>query len=67
VKDLLITIDDVRRAGHCVAGIRRWFETHQLDFRDFLRNGIPAEKMLATGDGQGQQVVERTIERRSRV
>jgi hypothetical protein len=61
---LIITIDDVRRAGHCARGAKAWFAAHGLDFRRFLREGIPAETMLATGDGQGIQVVERTIARR---
>lgn len=60
----VITITDVRRAGHCVSGARAWFERHGLDFRAFLRDGIPAADMLATGDGQGIQVVERTRARR---
>lgn len=66
MSDLVITISDVRRAGHCVSGARRWFDAHGLDFRAFLKHGISAEAMLATGDGQGRQVVERTIERRAR-
>lgn len=63
--DLVITITDVRRAGHCVSGARRWFERHGLDFRHFLKHGIPAADMLATGDAQGRQVVERTVARRA--
>lgn len=62
--DLIITISDVRRAGHCVSGARLWFEKNGIDFRDFLKHGIPAADILATGDGQGRQVVDRTIARR---
>lgn len=47
-----ITITDLRRAGHCASGIRRWFEAQGLDFRDFLKNGIDEETLRATGDGQ---------------
>lgn len=56
--DFVVTMDDVRGAGHCVRGAKRWFEGYGLDFRDFLSNGIPASKMLATGDAYGIQVVE---------
>lgn len=59
----IITIDDVRRAGHCALGARRWFERHGFDFRKFLRKGIDVETFLATGDGQAQQVVDRKRER----
>jgi hypothetical protein len=62
--DLRITMDDCVKAGHCPSGVRKWFHQQGLDFRAFMRAGIPASDMLATGDAQGQQVVERTIARR---
>lgn len=52
-----VTISDVRKTGHCVLGIRGWFESHGLDFPDFMRNGIEAEKLLATNDGIARRVV----------
>ncbi len=57
--NLIITIDDVMAAGHCARGTRRWFESYGLDFRAFLRNGIPAREMEATGDALGLDVVAR--------
>lgn len=62
--DLIITIDDIRKAGHCAAGARTWFDAHDLDFRDFLAHGLPAATLLATDDGLAEQVVTRTLERR---
>lgn len=53
-----ITIDDVRLAGHCVAGARDWFGRHGLDFRDFIRNGIAEETFLASGDGIAVEIVK---------
>lgn len=61
--DVIITIDDIRKAGHCARGAKNWFDQQGLDFRDFLKNGITATQMLATGDAQGEQVVVRKIER----
>lgn len=58
-----VTIDDVRRAGYCVAGARRWFATHEIDFADFLRNGLPAEEFVARGDELAKQVVDKKFER----
>lgn len=58
-----ITISDVRKAGHCTRGARRWFEDYDLDFRDFLKNGIETEKFLATGDALAALVVEEKIKR----
>lgn len=58
-----ITIDDIRGAGHCASGARKWFDTQGLDFRGFLKNGIAVEDFLATGDGQALQVVQRKLAR----
>ena len=54
----VITIDHVRAVGLCVHGTRTWFARHDLDFRDFLRDGCDAETVLATGDAMAQRVVE---------
>lgn len=57
-EDRIITINDMRKVGFCVSGVRRWFDAHGLDFRDLLANGIPASKLLATEDGLAQKVVD---------
>ena len=62
--DLIVTINDVRSAGHCAQGARAWFVGHGLDFRAFLRDGIPARQVAAMGDGLADQVITRTLERR---
>jgi len=56
--DLIVTIDDVRAAGLCVNGSRAWFARHGLDFRAFLREGLDAQTLLATGDAMALRVVE---------
>lgn len=56
--DFLITLKDVRRAHHCSAGARTWFKHHGLDWSDFLKNGIPASKMLETNDALAKRLVE---------
>lgn len=61
--DPIVTITDIRLAGHCAAGARDWFKAHDLDFRDFLTNGIAASVLLATGDALAEQVVARKRER----
>lgn len=53
-----ITITDVRDAGFCASGARRWFEAYGLDFRDFVKHGISAEDLLATNDSYADRVVE---------
>lgn len=48
--DPIITIADMRRV-FCVVGVKRWMEERGLDFRDFVRNGIPASELEAAGAG----------------
>lgn len=46
-----------KRRGFCRGGARAWFDAHGFDWRDFVRNGIDAEKLEATGDGFALAVV----------
>jgi hypothetical protein len=62
-EDLVITITDVRRQ-HCVAGARAWWAAHGLDFRHFLKHGIPARELAATGDALAFAVITEVILRR---
>jgi hypothetical protein len=58
--DPLITINDVRLAGHCVRGAHGWFAQRGLDFRAFVKNGERASVLLATEDNDlAVQVIER--------
>lgn len=59
-----VTVDDIRKAGHCIGlPTKRWFREYGLDYRDFLKNGIEAERLLATGDGIAARVVRLKCER----
>lgn len=39
---------DLPPAGLCVTGARDWFAEHNLDFREFIREGTPISVMRAT-------------------
>jgi len=41
------------RPGFCRGRSKDWFRAHGLNWRDFVRNGIPIEKLEAT-DAMGQ-------------
>ena len=56
--ETVVTIDHVRAVGLCVNGTRTWFARHDLDFRVFLREGLDADTLLATGDAMALRVVE---------
>ena len=60
---MLITIDDVRRAGYCASGARAWFRARGMNFADFLKNGMDSEDFLEQGDELAQTVVDKKIER----
>lgn len=56
--DVIVTMRHLRtvpgfspRPGFCARGGREFFRRHGLDWGDFLRNGIPASRLEATGDG----------------
>ncbi|MBJ8552674.1 hypothetical protein [Acinetobacter bereziniae] len=53
-----IYMSDIRNAKMCARGTRAFFILHGLDFQDFLKNGIDAEKILNTKDAMAIQVVE---------
>jgi len=54
---MIITVSDLRRSQVCPKA-RVWFAKHGLDWRDFVRNGIDADKLTATGDAIALRVVE---------
>lgn len=45
------------RPGFCLRKARPWFKRHGLDWRDFVRNGIDAAALEATGDALALAVV----------
>lgn len=47
-----------RRPGFCRGQSREWFRRHGLDWQVFIRDGIPAEQLLATGCGLAQALVD---------
>lgn len=55
---MIITHRHLRKAGICMNGARGFWKRHELDWTDFLNNGIEEEKLLATGDAQAAYVVE---------
>ena len=52
-----VTIQDARELGFCVAGTRTFLERNGLDFKSFLKGGLDASELLATGDAMATRVV----------
>ena len=52
-----VTIQDLRAARYCLAGVRPWFRRHGLDWQVFLDSGIEADTLRTTGDALVEPVV----------
>jgi uncharacterized NAD(P)/FAD-binding protein YdhS len=57
-------MEDIRSSKMCAKGARRFFVRHDLDWQDFIRNGIEAEKVQNIQDAMCQKVIEVARERR---
>jgi hypothetical protein len=55
---------DLRALGYCNRGARAWAARQGLDWAAFLSEGLPADRLLVTGDAQALAAV-REAERRS--
>lgn len=44
--------------GFCSRGARFWCARHAIDWGAFVRDGIDAEVLLATGDAMAKRLVE---------
>lgn len=58
IEQVLVKMEHIREARMCSRGARTFFERHGLDWRKFLKDGLPAETLEATGDAMALQVVE---------
>jgi hypothetical protein len=52
-----VTIQDLRAARYCLAGVRPWFRRHGLDWQAFLDGGVKADALRATGDALVEPVI----------
>lgn len=57
MSDLIVKMEHVRAARLCSAGARTWLAHHGIALERFLREGVPAEELEATGDAFALYVV----------
>ncbi len=55
---VIVRMSHMRKLGYCAAGVRRFAERHGLDFKAFVRDGIDADRLAATGDGMALAAIE---------
>ncbi|KAF3999072.1 hypothetical protein [Glaciimonas immobilis] len=57
VRDLYSVPDFKGGTGYCGSGARRWFAHYGFDWQEFVKNGLPASVLAATGDALALQVI----------
>jgi hypothetical protein len=55
---MIITRSHMDELGYCSRGARRWFARMGLDWGDFVRDGIDAEVLRATGDAMALRLID---------
>lgn len=63
IDTLVITVKDITAVGHCVRGTKKWFEGYGFDFRDVVKNGVPARELLVLNDAHANKVVLAKLKR----
>ena len=56
--ECVITIRDARKLKYCSRGIREFCDRHDLDYTNFIKNGIDCSDLLETGDSMAIRLVE---------
>lgn len=54
----IVTTKDMRKAGYCVNGSKVFFDRYGLNWRKFIKEGLPAEQFENTKDAMALKVVE---------
>lgn len=63
MSDPIIKSSDLRALKYCVSGSKRFFDRHGLGWKEFLKHGIPASRVEATGDAMALKIVQHVRER----
>lgn len=55
----IVTMRHCRQAKACAAGVRTFLRRHNLDYRKFFKQGLPAEEWEGTGDAMAIKIAAR--------
>ena len=53
-----ITVQDAAHAGYCVKGQREFMKKNGIEWRDYVRNGLPVEVARELTPGQTAQILK---------
>jgi hypothetical protein len=51
--EVIVKMEHCRSLRYCARGVRELFARYGLDFSDFLKNGIPADRLLEATNNDG--------------
>lgn len=55
---MIVLVQDAATVRYCHRGVRAFFARHGLDWSDFVKNGIEADKLRATNDAMAMRLVK---------
>ena len=58
MSEVKVTMRHIRQATMCSRGARAFFQRHGLDWETFLREGLDADLIRATGDAMAMRVAD---------
>jgi len=53
-----VTMSDCRQVKFCSRGVRLFFKKYNLDYKDFLKNGIEIKDLEQLNDSMANKVIE---------
>lgn len=60
---VILTVGDVQSSGYCVRGTRRWCLNNGIDFKKFVREGLPIEELEHIDDEILRIVIAKKLEK----
>lgn len=61
--DIMVLPCDLAPVGLCLAGARRWCSSNNVDFKQFVNEGIPVSVLRATGCPLAERACQAAEER----
>jgi len=49
-EQVIVRMEHLRSLRYCARGVREFFARYELDYPDFLQNGVPAETLLGASN-----------------
>lgn len=54
----IVTTKDTRALQYCNKGVRAFCQQHNIDYQNFIKNGIDADDLLKTNDVMAIKLIE---------